>query len=167
MRNHFFCSQENFTTFQHSFFYFASFLFYGLEIWTVSLFLLQMNVSQINVKNLFWDTLFGNEMLCQETGWKNISLLQRKRTNISNKKISSHLSFAKKLQKPKHHPQHPSTYVGNKLQKPKTSKLLGNCSMSTCYRRSSSSSREINKASSAAVGQKTWETWELEKNSPP
>jgi hypothetical protein len=39
--------------------------------------------------------------------------------------------------------------------------------MSTCYRRSSSSSREINKASSAAVGQKTWETWELEKNSPP
>jgi hypothetical protein len=74
--------------------------------------------------------------------------------NISNKKISLHALFAKKVQKPKH-PQHPCTYVGNKLQKPKTSKLLGVCSMSTCYRSSSSSSREINQASSAAAGQKT------------
>lgn len=49
VKYHFFWSRENFTTFQHSF------LFYGLELWTVSLFLLQMNVLQINVKNLFWD----------------------------------------------------------------------------------------------------------------
>jgi hypothetical protein len=73
--------------------------------------------------------------------------------NVSNKKISLHALFAKKVQKPKH-PQHPCTYVGRKLQKPKTSKLLGICSMSTPYR-SSSSSREINQASSAAAGQKT------------
>jgi hypothetical protein len=83
-------------------------------------------------------------------------LYSKEKEGISlTKKYPHNVSFAKKLQKPKHHPQHPSTYVGNKLQKPKTSKLLGNCSMSTCYRSSSSSSREINKASSAAAGQKT------------